>query len=108
MNTKEYREALFNLIDPDFMRGFLNLASESGEVLGVVKAAYLKHKAVDRDAIIDELGDVLASIEFILGSDDINGTMEEVRAKNIIKLTYREKYGKDKKKERELQKEYMI
>ena len=53
------------------------------------------------DDIIDEVGDVLFYINETLAA--IECSWEEAFAKNIIKLSFREKYGKDKKKERELQ-----
>lgn len=70
--------------------GSMGLSGEAGEVLDhIKKVIFAKHK-LDKDHIIEELGDTYFYMEYltyILGT-----TMDEVKSRNVIKLNKR--YGK--------------
>jgi NTP pyrophosphatase (non-canonical NTP hydrolase) len=107
MTPQQYADKAITLIrghwgkEPDVMHGFLGIASESGELLSLAKKMYVKDKLPDRDDVVDELGDLLWYIHVVMACYDI--TFDEATNKNIIKLEYRDKFGKNKPVERELQ-----
>lgn len=63
------------------------IAGESGEIIDIVKKSFAYGKALDRDHLIEEIGDemwYLNGILHVLGT-----TWDEVLAKNIAKLQAR-------------------
>lgn len=71
----------------DLIHSALGIAGESGEVIDVVKKSICKTQPIDRDKLIDELGDLRWYIELMCIAVDT--TLEEIETKNIEKLTKR-------------------
>lgn len=65
----------------------MGLAGEAGEVVDVLKKHLIYERELDRDHLIEELGDVLWYAELIM--HNINVTREEVEQANIAKLRKR-------------------
>lgn len=95
MTREEYRKHVMRTLNPaaDYTKesrltlASLGLAGESGEVVDLVKKHLFHGKALDREKLILELGDVrwyLESFAWILGT-----TMEEIEEANIAKLRAR-------------------
>lgn len=107
MDTKEYLKTAVTLVrarwgtEPDILHGFLGIASESGELLGLAKKMYVKGNEPDRADVADELGDLLWYVAILMACYGL--TFEEVFDKNILKLESRDRIGKNKDVERKLQ-----
>lgn len=78
--TKEQQDELLNL-------GALGLAGEGGEAIDVVKKYLFHGKPLDRDKLIEELGDQLWYFQCLL--EAVDGTFQEVAEKNREKLKRR-------------------
>ena len=65
----------------------LGVAGEGGELANLVKKQTFYGKPRDRDALIDELGDVLYYCAML--ADHLGVTLEEVQERNIAKLRQR-------------------
>lgn len=65
----------------------MGLAGECGEVVNLLKKALYHHHTLDRDALIDELGDVLWYVCAIATHHDI--PLEDIACANIQKLEER-------------------
>lgn len=74
----------------------LNLASEAGEVAGVIAKAIRKDTEVPESKVIDELGDVLWSVSVL--AYELGYTLEDVAQHNIDKLQTRKEQGKLKER----------
>lgn len=111
MTPEAYLEKAITLIrghwgqDPDALHAFLGIASESGELLSLAKKMYVKDKMPHRDDVVDELGDLMWYIHVLMAVYGIS--FNEITDKNIIKLEYRDKFGKNKEVERKLQNEWI-
>jgi NTP pyrophosphatase (non-canonical NTP hydrolase) len=69
----------------------LNLASEAGEVAGVIAKAIRKDVEVPADKVIGEMGDTLWSLSVL--AYELGFTLEEVAQHNIDKLQARKAEG---------------
>lgn len=65
----------------------IGLAGESGELVDCVKKAVFHQHGVDRDKLIDELGDVLWYAAAM--ATQVGASLSEVMARNIAKLERR-------------------
>ncbi len=93
MTINEYQKLAMTTLNPALsqrdvlINGVMGLCGESGEAIDIVKKHLAQGHALDRDALIKELGDVawyLAEAAYAL---DVS--LEEVLAKNIEKLKKR-------------------
>jgi NTP pyrophosphatase (non-canonical NTP hydrolase) len=69
----------------------LNLASEAGEVSGVIAKAIRKSVAINNTKLIDEISDCLWNIAVL--ADELGYTLDEVAQHNIDKLHKRKVEG---------------
>lgn len=67
--------------------GALGLCGETGEVADIIKKHVFHGKPLDREHLIEELGDVRWYMELLCMA--LNTTLEEVEAKNTEKLQKR-------------------
>lgn len=93
----------FTGVKPDLVHGIVGIASESGELSDLLKKMFFHpQKHVDRDKIVDEVGDILWYVALTLYS--VGATFEEAFDRNIAKLTVRhEKNNGEKDRQAELQ-----
>ena len=93
MTINEYQKLAMTTLNKDLSKkdilinGVMGLCGESGEVIDVVKKHIFHGHPLNRDKLIDELGDVswyLAECATALGI-----TLEEIFAHNINKLKKR-------------------
>ena len=63
------------------------LAEEAGEILARVRKHRFQQRALDRDALVTELGDALWCLSMVATSLDV--TLDEVADRNIAKLRTR-------------------
>ncbi len=68
-------------------QAILELVSEAGEVLALAQKAQRKGKAIDKDKVLDELGDTLWGLVAVMNAFDISWT--QICNYNIKKLTDR-------------------
>jgi NTP pyrophosphatase (non-canonical NTP hydrolase) len=78
--TKEQQDELLNV-------GALGLAGEGGEVIDLIKKHLFHGKPLDRDRAIEELGDVLWSVQCLAEALDV--AISEVAQRNTEKLRRR-------------------
>jgi len=69
------------------LQGALGLASEAGEVAGLLEKHLCQGHEMDRDKVRKELGDVMWYLAMLLDGADM--TFEEVMEANIAKLRIR-------------------
>lgn len=69
------------------LNGVLGLCGEAGEVADAVKKHLFQEHMLDRDKLVDELGDVCFYLELTACCAGI--TLDEARQKNIEKLNRR-------------------
>lgn len=67
------------------------LAEEAGEVLGVVRKHRFQGRPLDRDVLVEELGDVLWCLSALAGA--VGVSLEEVAEANLAKLRRRHPDG---------------
>jgi NTP pyrophosphatase (non-canonical NTP hydrolase) len=97
MNLKQYQKlAVKTVVYPDRYKVFypaLALCGEAGEVANKVKKLYRGDYSLleAREAIADELGDVLWYIAVL--AHDLGYDLEEIGTKNIEKLAKRSEQG---------------
>lgn len=105
MNVNEYQKLAMRTLNPELdkkdvlINGVMGLCGESGEVIDIVKKHLAQGHELEREALIDELGDVawyLAETATALGV-----TLEEVLSRNIEKLCRRFPEGFDAERSRE-------
>lgn len=65
------------------------LAAEAGELLALVQKSRRKQEHIDREKVVDELGDVLWYMCYVMDAFDIS--MDELTDYNYNKLTERNK-----------------
>lgn len=93
MNFKEYQEKAMRTAgsyrdDVDMLlNGVMGLNGEAGEVIDIVKKYLYQGHELNKNKIIDELGDVLWYINLIANS--INMSLEHIAKYNISKLEKR-------------------
>ena len=99
MTLNEYQELAMRTLNPKLdnkdilINGVMGLCGESGEVIDLVKKHLAQGHELDREKMIDELGDVawyIAETAFALGTD-----LETVFTRNIEKLKKRYPDGFD-------------
>lgn len=99
MTINEYQALAMRTLNPALdekdvlINGVMGLCGESGEAIDIVKKHLSQGHALDRDALIEELGDVawyLAETAHALGVP-----LEDVLARNIEKLRARYPQGFD-------------
>lgn len=73
--------------DCNLLHSILGICGESGELLDTIKKSTIYRKPLDRENLIEELGD----LEFYLEQlrQEVNVTREETLANNISKLSKR-------------------
>jgi NTP pyrophosphatase (non-canonical NTP hydrolase) len=69
------------------------LSEEAAEVLGLVRKQTFQAKVVDRDRLVEELGDVLWCLS--VTADSLGIRMSEVAERNQEKLARRHPHGFD-------------
>ena len=93
MTINEYQKLAMTTLNPALsekdvlINGVMGLCGESGEAIDLVKKHLAQGHALDRDALIKELGDIawyLAETAYALGVP-----LEEVLQRNIDKLKQR-------------------
>ena len=103
MNYEEYRKwqpsyasyKLNNFNKRDSQaQAIKEMSAEAGEVLSILTKADRKRKEIDRDKIIDEVGDTFWGLTGILNEFDIS--LEELMEYNFNKLTKRYKEHSEK------------
>lgn len=65
----------------------VGMSGESGEVLDIVKKTWIYGKPLDRQKLVEEMGDVLFYYVALLNTQDI--TLKEIADANIAKLRAR-------------------
>ena len=89
ISFNEYQKEAFKLISKDekkdlLTNGVLGLAGESGECCDIIKKYKYQGHSLNRDDLIEELGDVLWYIAETCSGLEV--TLEEVAIKNLDKL----------------------
>ena len=99
MTINEYQKLAMTTLNRDLserdvlLNGVMGLCGESGEAIDIVKKHLMHGHELDREHLIDELGDVawyIAETAFALDVD-----LEEVLMRNIEKLKKRYPQGFD-------------
>ena len=107
MKINEYQKLAMKTLNPELserdvlINGVMGLCGEAGEAIDLVKKHLAQGHALDREALIDELGDVawyLAETAHALDCD-----LETVLARNIEKL--KERYPEGFEAEKSLNRE---
>lgn len=97
MKINEYQDKAMTFLNKDLnekdvlINGVMGLCGESGEVIDIVKKHLAQGHELNKDKIIEELGDVcwyIAEIAYILGVK-----LEDVLEGNITKLSKRYSNG---------------
>ena len=73
--------------DQQLLDAVAGLAEESGEALGAVRKHLFQARALDRDALIGELGDALWCVAAAAAAAGV--TLDEVARRNVEKLRVR-------------------
>lgn len=94
MDTQEYSAKVIVLAGDKMpaLHAALGMAGESGEVADIIKKVTFYGKPLDRDHLIEELGDVCWYMNLMMHT--IGTTWEEVMDKNVAKLYARFPDGK--------------
>jgi NTP pyrophosphatase (non-canonical NTP hydrolase) len=77
--------------DEQLVDAAAGLAEEAGEVLGVIRKHRFQGRTLDRDAVVEELGDVLWCLAALAAS--LGVTLEEAAESNLAKLRRRHPDG---------------
>ena len=102
MTINEYQKLAMTTLNPALsekdvlINGVMGLCGESGEAIDIVKKHLAQGHELDREHLIDELGDIawyLAETATVLGI-----SLEEVLQRNIDKLKARYPEGFDSEK----------
>ena len=97
MEINEYQKKAMEFLNPQLnekdilINGVMGLCGEAGEVIDIVKKHLAQCHELNKDKIIEELGDVLwyvAEVAYVL-----NVKLEDVFTLNIEKLSKRYKNG---------------
>lgn len=90
MNYAEFVDARFtkrHTGDDGLMHCAAGISGEAGELLDAIKKTWVYGKALDRDNIVEELGDIEWYMEALRGL--LGVTRDEVIAANVAKLEKR-------------------
>lgn len=98
MTNKEYENVVRSTAskNPQIEEGIIGMASESGEVLDILKKHLFQGHELERDNLIEEVGDVLWYLMFTCIQMDI--TLEELMEANAEKIRKRYPDGFDPEK----------
>lgn len=101
MNANEYQKAALRTANSDkskdlILNGVLGLCGETGEVADHIKKHLFQGHELDKDQMINELGDVCWYIAIL--AKGLNVDLETVMKKNIEKLLKRYPNGFEKEK----------
>lgn len=97
MKINEYQKKAMSFLNPNLnekdilINGVMGLCGESGEVIDIVKKHLAQGHELNKNKVIEELGDVLwyvAEIAYVLNVD-----LEDVFEENINKLSKRYSNG---------------
>ena len=97
MTINEYQEKAMTFLNNKFSKkdvlinGVMGLCGESGEVIDIVKKHHAQGHELDKEKIIEELGDVCWYIAEIATVLDVK--LEDILEGNIEKLSKRYKKG---------------
>jgi NTP pyrophosphatase (non-canonical NTP hydrolase) len=97
MTLDEYQHAALRTVNPALaadermLDAAAGLAEESGEVLGLIRKRIFQQRAVARERVIEELGDVLWCLA--VTADTLGFTLGEVADANLEKLARRHPDG---------------
>lgn len=92
-NEKEYKEFVANKIMPGrsdrnrLLNAAVGISCESGELLNLVKKMVFYDRPVANTNLIEELGDVLFYLTWIL--NELNVSLEDIVKYNVAKLELR-------------------
>lgn len=91
--TRRTRPPKRGRVDMHFLQGGMGLASEAGEILGLIEKTYCQGHDLDILKLKKELGDLMWYAAMLL--DEFDFTFEEVFEANIAKLRarYPEKFS---------------
>lgn len=94
MNSEEYIAATRRTRPPQngnpsmhFLQSGMGMASEAGEILGLIEKTYCQGHDLDQGRLKKELGDLMWYAAMLM--DEFDWTFEEVFAANIEKLQKR-------------------
>ena len=94
MNEQEYREYCgsvrndaLDCADVQLLHSVIGIASEAGELLDILKKQFVYNIPADREHVVEELGDVLHYMMYLLIRFDC--TIEELMLSNVAKLRQR-------------------
>lgn len=93
MNVNEYQKLAMMTLnskltgDDVLINGVMGLCGEAGEAIDIVKKYHAQGHELDREALIDELGDIAWYLAETAMAVDV--TLEEVLEKNLDKLKKR-------------------
>ena len=97
MTANEYQVLAMKTLNKDLderevlINGVMGLCGESGEVIDIVKKHISQGHPLNKDKIVEELGDVLWYIAEL--ATILNVTMEDIMKYNINKLSQRYEGG---------------
>ncbi|HEY4306454.1 MAG TPA: nucleoside triphosphate pyrophosphohydrolase family protein [Gemmatimonadaceae bacterium] len=97
MTFDEYQQAALRTLNPSLdardrlLDASAGLSEEAAEVLGLVRKKVFQSRDVDRDRLIEELGDVLWCLS--VTADSLGIRMSEVAERNQEKLAKRHPSG---------------
>jgi NTP pyrophosphatase (non-canonical NTP hydrolase) len=89
--SKDYKKILqrINIDNIDLIHGIMGICDEAGELNNAIKGYIFYGKKLDKNNIIEELGDLFYYMNVIMNY--LNITLDEVKEKNINKLKVRYK-----------------
>ncbi len=105
MNVNEYQTLAMRTLNPRLgkkdvlINGVMGLCGEAGEAIDIVKKHLAQGHELDREALIDELGDVAWYLAETAMALDVS--LEEVLARNVEKLRRRFPEGFDAERSRD-------
>ena len=104
MDLNEYQRAALRTAaafgtEARLLNAILGLAGETGEVAELLKKHQFHGHTLDRQRVLDELGDVLWYIA--LAADALDSTLEEIGQRNVAKLLRRYPMGFSEQASRE-------
>ncbi len=94
--NKTYPYEGYNGVTPRIEHAVYGIVTEAGELMADLKKTKIYSKPLDRDHLIDEMGDVMWYMALL--ADELGVGFEEVWEKNIKKLLVRYPEGYDSQK----------
>jgi len=106
--SKDYCFKATGKLTPRIEHAIFGIATESGELVNIIKHCKIYRKDLDVTNLVEEMGDLMWYLALL--SDDIRVSFEEVWEKNIKKLEarYPQGYSHDSALGRNLKKERKI